>query len=49
MVESLFIFGGIAILAGSISGYLRKSQKVGVVLKWVQIIVFIGIAVFILI
>lgn len=49
MVESLFIFGGIAVLAGSISGYLRKSEKVGIVLKWVQIIVFIGIAVFILI
>ncbi|MEP0264672.1 LysE family translocator [Dokdonia sp.] len=49
MIESLFIFGGIAVLAGSISGYLRKSEKVGVVLKWVQIIVFIGIAVFILI
>lgn len=49
MIESFLIFGGIALLAGSISGYLRKSQKIGNVLKWVQIVVFIGIAIFILI
>ncbi len=49
MIESFFIFGGIALLAGSISGYLRKSKKIGVVLKWLQIVVFIGIAIFILI
>ncbi|WP_299684442.1 LysE family translocator [uncultured Dokdonia sp.] len=49
MIASFFIFGGIAVLAGSISGYLKKSNQIGTVLKWLQIIVFIGIAVFILI
>jgi threonine/homoserine/homoserine lactone efflux protein len=49
MMESLVIFGGIAVLAGSISDYLKKSNQIGIVLKWLQIIVFIGIAVFILI
>ncbi len=48
MIESFIIFGGIAVLAGSISGHLKKSNQIGVVLKWLQILVFIGIAVFIL-
>ncbi|WP_074408152.1 MULTISPECIES: LysE family translocator [Aquimarina] len=49
IVVSFIIFGLIAILAGSIAEYLKKSSKIGVVLKWLQIIVFIGIGVFILI
>ena len=49
MIESFLIFGGIAVLAGSISGYLRKSNRIGIILKWIQIIVFVGIAIFILI
>ena len=48
MAVSLVIFSLIAILAGSISNYLIKNSKVGTLLKWLQIIVFIGIAVFIL-
>lgn len=48
MIESFLIFGGIAVLAGSISGQLTKSNQIGIILKWVQILVFIGIAVFIL-
>jgi len=48
MGVSLVIFSLIAILAGSISIYLNKNSKVGTVLKWLQIIVFLGIAVFIL-
>jgi len=48
MAVSLVIFSLIAILAGSISNYLNQNSKVGIILKWLQIIVFIGIAVFIL-
>ncbi len=49
MVVSFFIFGAIALLSGQISGYLLKHSKTGVYLKWLQILVFIGIAVFIFI
>jgi len=49
MAVSMLIFGGIAILAGSISGYLKSNKGVGVVLKWLQIVVFLGIAIYILI
>ena len=48
MGVSLIIFSLIAILAGSISNYLTKNSKVGGILKWLQIIVFVGIAIFIL-
>ncbi|WP_407933701.1 LysE family translocator [Aquimarina algiphila] len=48
VLTGIFVFGSIAVLAGAISGYLKKSSKVGVVLKWLQIIVFIGIGIFIL-
>ena len=48
MGVSLVIFSLIAILSGSISTYLRQHSKTGSILKWLQIIVFIGIAIFIL-
>lgn len=48
MVVSAFVFSGIAILSGSISGYVTRNQKTGVYLKWLQIIVFFSIAVFLL-
>lgn len=48
MLESFVIFGGIALVAGKLASYLRKSKNIPVVLKWVQILVFVGIAVFIL-
>ncbi len=48
ILVSLLIFGLIAILSGTISGYLKKNSKVGLVLKWLQIVVFIGIGIFIL-
>ncbi len=48
MAVSLIIFSLIAILAGAISNYMLQHSKVGQYLKWLQIIVFIGIAVFIL-
>ncbi|MBE15654.1 MAG: lysine transporter LysE [Cytophagaceae bacterium] len=48
MGTSLVIFSGFALLAGSISNGLQQYQNAGLVLKWVQIIVFVGIAIFIL-
>ena len=48
MVVSAIIFCGIAILSGSISKYITKNKNIGVSLKWLQIAVFIGIAVYLL-
>ncbi len=44
ILVSSFVFGGIALLAGSISTYLNENKRTGTVLKWLQIIVFLGIA-----
>jgi threonine/homoserine/homoserine lactone efflux protein len=49
MVVSFFTFSIIALLAGSISNYLKTRKWVGAALKWLQILVFVGIAVYILI
>lgn len=43
---SSIVFGAIAILSGSISDFLKGNKYMGSVLKWVQIIVFIGIAIY---
>ncbi|MGS2727090.1 LysE family translocator [Psychroserpens sp. BH13MA-6] len=48
MVVSAIIFSAIAILAGAISSYLKQHIRLGFYLKWLQIIVFVGIAVLIL-
>ncbi len=47
MIVSAIIFSTIAILAGSISEYIKHHNRVGLYLKWLQIIVFVGIAIFI--
>ncbi|WP_375238821.1 LysE family translocator [Aurantibacter sp.] len=46
MLTSFVIFSGLALLSGSISTYLKQSNSVGVILKWLQIIVFISIALY---
>lgn len=48
MLTSFIIFSTIAILAGFISDYLKSHKNLGMILKWLQIVVFVGIAVFIL-
>ena len=48
VLVSFLIFGAITILAGAISSYIHKKQGVGRFFKWMQIIVFVGIGVFIL-
>nr|WP_255572984.1 LysE family translocator [Hanstruepera marina] len=49
MAVSLIIFSFIALLAGKISDYIKSHKNLGFVLKWLQIVVFISIAILILI
>jgi threonine/homoserine/homoserine lactone efflux protein len=48
MIISFIIFSSLALLAGSISQFILKNKYIEVVLKWLQIVVFVGIAIFIL-
>ena len=48
MFVSLLVFSTLAILAGSISTYIKSHNNVGLYLKWTQSVVFIAIAIFIL-
>lgn len=48
MIISFITFGIIAMAAGRISSLLLEWKSMAVVLKWLQIVVFVGIAVFIL-
>ncbi len=45
---SAFVFSAIALLSAMISALITKNANVGIMLKWLQIIVFIGIAVYLL-
>lgn len=49
MFVSFLIFATIALLAGQIKTYILNHKRSGLVLKWLQIVVFVGIAIFILI
>ncbi|CAN0436122.1 unnamed protein product, partial [Scytosiphon promiscuus] len=49
ILVSFIIFSAIAILSGTISKYIKEHGQLGKVLKWLQIIVFVGIAVYLLI
>jgi len=48
MFQALLIFGTVALLSGKISFYLRKHPSSGIILKCVQILIFIGIGILIL-
>jgi threonine/homoserine/homoserine lactone efflux protein len=48
MLVSFLVFGSIAVLAGYISKFLKEDSRLGVLLKWLQILVFVGIAMYIL-
>lgn len=48
ILTSFIIFSSIALLGGNISKRIQENKNIGVVLKWLQVIVFIGIAIFIL-
>ena len=49
MLQAFLIFAAVAILAGKISGFLSRHPNSGIVFKWLQIAVFIGIGIFILV
>ena len=49
MVVSFIVFATIALLGGSVSSFLNKNKRTGVFLKWLQILVFLAIAAFILV
>ena len=49
MMQALLIFGAVALLAGKISEYLLQHRRSGVYLKWIQVVVFTGIGILILI
>ena len=48
MVQALFIFGTVALLAGKISTWITNYPASAQILKWVQILVFFGIGIYIL-
>lgn len=45
---SSVIFGSIALAAGQISNYITKTPKVSLFFKWLQIVVFVAIAAYLL-
>lgn len=49
MLVSFIIFSTIALLAGCIKTYIFNNKNSGLILKWLQIVVFVGISIFILI
>jgi threonine/homoserine/homoserine lactone efflux protein len=49
MIVSFITFSSIALLAGNLSQLLLQHKSVGIVLKWLQIFVFVGISFYILI
>lgn len=48
MMVSFVIFSGIAILSSTISIYIKENKSVGPILKWLQILVFTGIGIYLL-
>ena len=48
MLTSLLIFSVIVFLAGSISNSIKQNKNIGLFLKWLQILVFFSISIFIL-
>lgn len=48
MLTSLLIFSVIVFLAGSISNSIKQNKNIGLYLKWLQILVFFSISIFIL-
>lgn len=48
MVQAFIIFSLVSILSGSFASYLRKHPRFNTNIKWFKIIVFVGIAIFII-
>ena len=48
MLQALIIFSGVAIMADKISIYIKSHTKSGIFLKWMQVVIFVFIAILIL-
>ncbi len=48
IIVSFLIFSSIAVLSATISKYIRENGQLGRYLKWLQIFVFVGIAIYLL-
>jgi len=48
ILVSSVVFAAIATLSGSIGIFIKSNSKLGLYLKWLQIIVFIGLAIYLL-
>lgn len=48
MIVSFIVFGAIAVFGGKISESIKKNKSIGKYMKWMQIAVFTGIAVYIM-
>ena len=48
IIVSSLVFGAIAFLSGTLGALIQKNDTIGVILKWLQIIVFIGLAIYLL-
>jgi len=48
MLQAFVIFSALAIIADKSTAFLRSNKRFSTILKWTQMVVFIGIAVFIL-
>lgn len=48
LIQALLIFSMVSVLSGSFSSYLRAHPKFNANIKWFKILVFLGIAIFIL-
>jgi threonine/homoserine/homoserine lactone efflux protein len=48
MTTSFLIFSMLVFFSSSVGSVLRSNKRFGAVLKWAQIIVFLGIAIFII-
>lgn len=46
MIEALIVFTVYAIIASSLTLVLRESKTFNIVLKWLQIVVFVTLAIF---
>ena len=49
MLVSFVVFATIAVLGGSVSSFLNKNKHAGIFFKWLQILVFLAIAAFIVV
>lgn len=48
ILVSFIVFGAVAVFGGTISVSIKKNKNIGKYMKWLQIVVFVGIAIYIM-